>query len=260
MRSPFPGMDPFLEPHWLDVHTKLVTYAADSLNARLPDDLIARSEERVGIQSDDEGLREIAPDVRVFEAVGAGAVETEASAAVDLAPYRLVAVMEPITERFIEILDSTGERLITVVEFVSPTNKRGKGMKAFLGKREDLLSGGVNVVEVDLNRSGDWQALLDPHVCPRRALSAYRAAIRLPGDPMAVYLEPISLRHPLPVLKIPLRVRETPVELPLQPLLEQAYQNGRYARTIDYSKQPDPPLDGEDAAWADDLLRQAGKR
>jgi hypothetical protein len=24
MNSPFPGMDPYLEPHWLDVHARLV--------------------------------------------------------------------------------------------------------------------------------------------------------------------------------------------------------------------------------------------
>ena len=36
MKSPFPGMDPYLEPHWPDVHTKVVTYAADELNTRLP--------------------------------------------------------------------------------------------------------------------------------------------------------------------------------------------------------------------------------
>lgn len=29
MPSPFPGMDPYLEAHWGDVHTSLATYARD---------------------------------------------------------------------------------------------------------------------------------------------------------------------------------------------------------------------------------------
>jgi hypothetical protein len=45
----------------------------------------------------------------------------------------------------------------------------------------------------------------------------------------------------------------------LQVLIEQAYRNGRY-HSIDYRVAADPPLEGADAAWADALLRQAGKR
>ena len=45
MPSPFPGMDPYLEPFWLDVHARLVTYAADALAEQLPEDLVASTEE-----------------------------------------------------------------------------------------------------------------------------------------------------------------------------------------------------------------------
>ena len=50
------------------------------------------------------------------------------------------------------------------------------------------------------------------------------------------------------------------MELALQPLLDQAYQDGRYARTIDYARDAEPPLEPASAAWADELLRKAGKR
>ena len=73
--SPFPGMDPYLERHWLDVHGRLVTYAADAINGLLPDDLVARSEERIAVASrDDEARRRyLGPDVRVFEIARFGA-------------------------------------------------------------------------------------------------------------------------------------------------------------------------------------------
>ena len=48
MPSPFPGMDPYLERHWGDVHTRLITSASDPLQKFLPKDLRARVEERTG--------------------------------------------------------------------------------------------------------------------------------------------------------------------------------------------------------------------
>ncbi len=39
MHNPFPGMDPYLEQHWGDVHHRLVQYASDQLQEHLPADL-----------------------------------------------------------------------------------------------------------------------------------------------------------------------------------------------------------------------------
>src|SRR5215212_5168647 len=130
MKSPFPGMDPYLERHWLDVHGSLVFGARDVLNRNLPDDLIARAEERIAVESGGFEPDVFAPDVRVLEAVEKVQDGVHSGTGdVALAPFRLVALIEPITERYIEILEATGERLITVIEFLSPTNKRGKGLK-----------------------------------------------------------------------------------------------------------------------------------
>jgi hypothetical protein len=108
-------MDPYLEPHWLDVHTKLVAYAADALNRVLPATLVARTEERVAIESEWEGSRAIGPDVRVFSPASADPRTSKSGAAVD-APFKLVVEVDPVIERFIRILDDSG-RLVTVIEF-----------------------------------------------------------------------------------------------------------------------------------------------
>ena len=103
MRSPFPGMDPYLERHWGDVHTSLVTYARDRLQKLLPRDLRARVEERVVISEWDRP-RSVTPDVRV--------VETERASKRTVARAAAIAVGEPLvieladeseTQRFIEI-------------------------------------------------------------------------------------------------------------------------------------------------------------
>lgn len=261
MKSPFPGMDPYLEPHWLDVHTSLVTESRNALNSKLPEDLIARAEERIAIEADGEFSHGLSPDVRIFQGVGVAAPDSSSgNGGVVLAPYRLVALTEPATERFIEIVEVNGDRLVSVIEFVSPTNKRGSGLESFVAKREELLSGGVNVVEIDLVRAGNWEELMLPHRCPDKALSTYRATIRVPGERSVAYLQPMSLRAALPAIRIPLRSRETPVELALQPLLDEAYHNGRYWRTLRYDQPLNPPLGIEDDQWMDQLLRAAGRR
>jgi hypothetical protein len=180
MSSPFPGMDPYLEPHWLDVHSSMAVEARNALNVTLPDDLIASVEERTAIASaDDEDVEHgYRPDVLTFEPpAGADrAVELDGGVVV-FAPYKLVVELEPATERPVRIVEAGTERLVTVVEFVSPSNKVGRGLREFRRKRRELLSSGVNVVEVDLVRAGDWEALMAPHRCPRPALSEYRVTI-----------------------------------------------------------------------------------
>jgi len=114
----------------------------------------------------------------------------------------------------------------------------------------------VNFVEVDLVRSGDWSRLLRPHRCPSKGRSAYRVTIRVPRDPGAVYLFPISVREPLPKVSIPLRDKDPDVRLDLQALVDRAYENGRYARRLDYAKSCDPPLEVDDAAWAARLINE----
>ena len=131
VKSPFPGMDPFLEPHWLDVHSSLVVGTRDELNQRLPEDLVARSEERVAVESEDADRR-IGPDVRDFSPSKADPEEPDGGIALD-APFKLVLQDDPIIERFIRILDEAGQ-IVTVLEYISPTNKRPPGLDAYRQK------------------------------------------------------------------------------------------------------------------------------
>ena len=51
MASPFPGMDPYLESHWRDIHASLIIYARDALQGVLPGSLRARVEEAVLLET-----------------------------------------------------------------------------------------------------------------------------------------------------------------------------------------------------------------
>ncbi len=172
-------------------------------------------------------------------------------------PFELVVQDDPIIERFIRIIDEAGE-LVTVLEFISPTNKRPPGLAAYRQKRGELLDSNVHIVEVDLVRAGDWRALMRPERCPAKGVSLYRVTIRTAGRHRHGYLFPIHLIDPLPEIPVPLRPTDPLVKLKLQPLLERVYQNGRYGRTLDYRRPLDPPLNDDDAARADAILTAGG--
>src|SRR5712692_7726891 len=126
MPSPFPGMDPYLEAHWRDVHASLIIYTRDALQVVLPEALRARVEERVVLEAP-EGFRfhPLFPDVRVVEYPPAHGLEARPKGGVALAePLLIEAESEPVTESFIEIIDrESGNRVVTVIEYLSPSNK-----------------------------------------------------------------------------------------------------------------------------------------
>ena len=101
--------------------------------------------------------------------------------------------------------------------------------------------------------------MVPPFHVPQERRTVYRVTVKRAASPGKLELYPISLRGTLPTIRIPLREGEHDVRLALQPLVERVYQNGRYSHT-DYVKPLDPPLDGADAEWADQLLKAAGQR
>src|SRR5438105_10217308 len=95
MPSPFPGMDPYLEAHWRDIHAGLVIYARDALQGVLPGSLRARVEER-GLLGTLQGF------------VDLPRLGLESWPAADVAltgPLLVEAEVESTTETFLEIID-----------------------------------------------------------------------------------------------------------------------------------------------------------
>ncbi len=261
MPSPFPGMDPYLEKHWGDVHSSLVTYARDQLQKVLPDDLRARVEERV-IVAGLERPRSFYPDVRVIDAERKVRRPTNGAVAAAVAePLVIQLPDEPETQRFIEIRDiSTGSRLITVLEVLSPSNKQpGDTQEQYLRKQLELMQGGVSLVEIDLLREGDWIVAVPYDLIKPRHRTPYRVVVRRGWRRTQVEYYPISLRDRLPTIHVPLRPTDADVPLDLQALLDQSYDNAGYD-DIDYSVAPQPPLPPTARRWAAQLLRRISRR
>lgn len=256
--NPFPGLNPFLERFWPDVHTMLIGYIRDAVADGLPPGLKARSEEQVTLAEDADG-KGARVDVAVVESWKQGIAPRwqpaqEAAGAVTATEPAYALVNEEV-ERWIEILDPHG-RVVTVIEILSPVNK-SDGWRRYTAKRQSYIAGGVNVVEIDLLRGGCHTVavptgfLKQPPsartlVCVTRALNPARKE---------VYETP--LRQTLPNVSIPLRPGDQDVVLALQPLLDRCYRMGAYYLE-DHRHVPGPPLEEEDQAWVDGRLRAAG--
>jgi hypothetical protein len=255
-------MDPYLEAHWGDVHHRLVQYACDALQPRLPRDLRARVEERVFVQCYDEGDQAVFPDVRVVERPRRSAEPSDATGDVALAePVVIHVADEPVTEGYIEIREVGSEgRVITVVEFLSAANKyAGDGRDLYRQKQKELRQAGVSLVEIDLLRRGPHVLVVPKESIPKSHRTTYQVCVRRGWSPGKVEIYAVPLRQRLPAIAVPLRETDRDVPLELQSLVELCYRNGGYD-DIDYSTEPAPPLREEDADWADALLRKAGVR
>ncbi len=272
MKSPFPGMDPYLEARWGDVHTSLVTYARDQLQRQMPPQLRVRVEEHVTVHLGDSGIgstpptRGRFPDVRVIEnPTGTATTSSPAPPAEAIAvatPLLVPLQVEEQTQRSVQIIDTqTGNSVVTVLEFLSPANKSDPRTRtAYQEKQQELWQAGVNLVEIDLLRSGPYVLAAPAHLVPLPYLAPYRVCILRSSRPGHAEMFRVSLRERLPVLPIPLRAGDPDARLDLQELIDKAYENAGYDLELDYRVDPFPPLQGDDAAWADALLREKGRR
>jgi hypothetical protein len=167
-------------------------------------------------------------------------------------------VAEKFEETFIEIYAEGAERLlVTCIEVLSPSNKRRgtEGWQEYERKRQALLLGRANFIEIDLLRGGDKLPMLDPWPDSPYSLLVCRAI-----DAPYCRVWPVPLRRRLPVIPVPLLDPEPDLALDLQPLLDSIYALGRYDERINYTGRLTPALSGADAAWVRDLLKNRPRR
>ncbi|HJT77869.1 MAG TPA: DUF4058 family protein [Gemmataceae bacterium] len=262
MPSPFPGMDPYLESLaiWPDVHHGLISQSQAALNPHLRPRYVARVELRVYISDDDDpGRQALVPDLRVGQSPGRrGAKKKPEPALAATEPLIVPTLMdEEIEEAFLKIIHVESEELVTLIEVLSPTNKiRGsQGRKSFMEKRREILNTEVNWVEIDLLRAG-VPSVTDPPLRP----SDYRILISRADQRTRTRFWPVGVRQPLPVIRIPLRGKDAEVPLDLGAVFRTVYDRAAYDMSVDYRKPPQPPLEGDDAKWARELLRGRGGR
>jgi hypothetical protein len=248
MRPNFPGMDPYLErPElWSEVHFGLIAVLARTLNASITPKYRAAVEKRVYSDALLVGI----PDVSVFQRGTEAAQPNRATATLSEPLAVTVPMTEEVQERYLEIREVGSGAVVTVVEVLSPKNKRsGEGKVKYDAKRQKILSSAVNLVEVDLLRTGE------PKPIAGGVPSDYRVLVSRADRRPAAELYAFNLRDAMPLFPLPLRSPDEEPVINLQELLDKVYEEAALDLAIDYARQPIPPVSDDGFAWIQTLQK-----
>ncbi|MEK7278126.1 MAG: DUF4058 family protein [Chloroflexota bacterium] len=260
MPSPFPGMDPYIEDPviWEDFHASLAGEMRYQLAPLLRPRYVAALTPRVTY---DEVVIQhpylVKPDVSVIQ-VDDRPMGGEAVAIAPAPVTGQVALEEPINLQTVEIRETETGLLVTVIEILSPVNKRPghEAFDSYRRKRRDLMRTSVHLMEIDLLRGGRRPPLVTP----------------LPDAPYFVFLGreqrrptieiwPLRIQDLIPLLPVPLIAPDPDVPLDLGKAIRTIYDDAAYDLRIDYRKPPPPPdFAPEDANWIGSRLRAASAR
>jgi Protein of unknown function (DUF4058) len=252
-RSPFPGMDPYLEDPagWPGVHDGLIALVRTELNRLLGPGLVADIGTTVYVIAPDE-RRWVFPDIFIVETTRQESVGPGGRI---VAPVRVVVeAPATISQPYVIIRDRASRAVVTMIEILSPINKAPTDTRAradFLRKRADVMASGTHWVEIDLLRAGERP----PEV--RGAGDYYALVKRVGAGDAGVW--PFGVRDRLPLIGVPLSGDAPDVPIDLQMALDRLYQQERYADLLDYSgPPPPPPFPLSEQQWV--AARLAGRR
>ena len=249
MPSPFPGMDPFIEGQlWQDFHTTFITILRELLMPRVRPRYVVEVEQYVYLaREDDEPDRLVEPDIAVVEASPeALALAGGTAVAATLAPViYAVPVPRQHRQKFLSIRDHQSRNIVTVIELLSPTNKRpGDGLSEYLVKRSNILYTPAHLVEIDLLRDGQRLATREPLAPADFYTFVCRWQTRSRAE---VY--GWTLRDRLPVIPVPLADKDPDVPLDLQAAFTTTYDRAGYDYALDYHSPVKPPLEASQSEW-----------
>ncbi|MEB3218023.1 MAG: DUF4058 family protein [Nostocales cyanobacterium 94392] len=255
----FPGMNPYLENplFWSEIHNLLIAAIFRKLNPQLRPKYKVAIEKRIYQTIDDDSLLVGVADVAVQKLQK---IQPSPSANVAIASPVVEAVTidltmpETVKETFLEVRDVLTQEVVTVIEILSPKNKRlGEGRNSYIKKRLQILGSNTNLVEIDLLRDGKPIQQI-----PNNIQTDYRILVsRLSKRPQAD-LYPFNLQNSIPSFLLPLREGDAEPLLEIQPLINDLYDEGNYDLVIDYTQPPVPALSPQSWNWVNQLLETKG--
>ena len=272
MPSPFPGMNPYLEQPdaWHDFHEAFLPEIRNLIAEQVGEQYFVKLDDTAYIHEIPENRRRFfaRPDVYVARTatwIGSGDVSVETqedSGGVAMLEEPILAPMSvqlPTTDEerltFIEIWDRRERAIVTVIELLSPINKRlGPDREQYLAKRNNYFKAWIHFVEIDLLRAGPRMPFLTPDEQPLDC--DYCVLVSRYKERPQAGLWPIRLREPLPIIPIPLKAPDPDVRLDLKKALDRVYDAAGYRKYI-YDSPLEPPLIEADAAWAESFRQSS---
>jgi Protein of unknown function (DUF4058) len=255
MASPFPGMNPYLEfpAFWSEFHNRMMVAIADDLSPQLRPHYRVAIEQRVylsSIDSIDEQKLVGIPDATVTrQSSRESAIATLAFPSSQPLSV-LLPLPEEVRESYLEVREVTSGQVVTVIEILSPKNKRtGEGRIAYERKRQQVLSSTTNFIEIDLLRRGKHFALGLELSAGQYYVLISRGDRRPQAD-----LYSFGLVEPLPSFPLPLDGHSAEPIVELQRIFSELFDRAGFDLVIDYQTPLSPPLTAEEATWSKQLL------
>lgn len=232
MPSSFPGMDPFLEGEmWTEFQHTLTHQISQQLMPLMRPKYVALLTKRHCAEP--------------FAVSAEGQPQNQIQR----------SLIDNIPLLTIEVRDVAERRLVTLIEILSPVNKRGQGFRDYTERRLELMQTATHILEIDLLTQGQRIQLIG----------------QLPTAPYYVFLSrvqrrprtqvwAIPLQNPLPRVPVPLLPPDDDVVLDLQVALDGCFELVGYEYLLDYQTEPPAGLTEEERAWAVQQVQQAGFR
>jgi hypothetical protein len=227
----------------------------------LPEPYFAASGRRVWVEVSD---RYIEPDVNVLHRGGRGQQNAGGTAVAAAPRMEPVVIKVPHDERrqaFIEIRvrNDAGEKIVTLIEILSPSNKRSgdHARELYQTKQKEVLESQVHLVEIDLLRGGEHTTAVPlDRLQEETPPHAYHVCIHRFDKFEDYIVYPIPLNQRLPEIRIPLLPGDADVVVDLQTVFDRAYDTGPYRRQIRYGLEvPPPPLPADQLEWVRSQVR-----
>ncbi len=227
MKSPFPGMNPYLEDDkiWPRFQHQLLL----CLQQMILPGLMDRYRVRIG-------QRSYTAEQVLFTSVTRVDYQDEA----------------------LEVRQRTSGTLVTLVEVVSPANKTlPDGRRAYLDRRQGARAAGANVVEIDLVLQG--QPTLS---YSRQGLQEWDYAVTVTRGGKAERHEIYATTLPakLRSFRLPLMADDRDTAVDLQAAVSRCCDQGDFVEEIDYARDPVTRLTDGNRAWLHKFLIEQNRR
>ncbi|MEG4999990.1 DUF4058 family protein [Microcoleus sp. B4-D4] len=253
MPNPFPGMNPYLESpdFWPEVHNRLIVAIADAMVPQVVPKYRVAIEKRIYELKGEQSLLVGMPaDMSILcNPVSQNPSTSNVAVATRTTePLKIrLAMSEEVREGYLEVIDMATKEVVTVIEVLSPANKRpGKGREMYEEKRDKIFGSRTNFVEIDLLRGWEPLPVLDNDIAAHYRILVSRSNQRPRAD-----LYVFNLQDAIPCFPLPLRGGDVEPIVDLQALLNTVYDRAAYDITLDYTAQLMPALSEADAVWAD---------
>lgn len=213
----------------------LISILAETLNPQVLPKYRVAIEKRVYQMNGDDALFVGIPDVTVERRTATKQSQSNVNVAVTTPSSTPVTVTVPVPlelrEGYLEVREVATKEVVTVIEVLSPSNKRpGKGRETYEEKHREVLGSQTHLVEIDLLRGGELMPVSGGNIQGSYRILGSRSERRPRAD---LYI--FNLQDLIPTFPLPLRTEDTEPIIDLHLLLDQIYDRAGLVFAIDYS-------------------------